>query len=133
MRISIPKFNPVKPSPEHVAFGRRLQSARDAAGIVQADLHALLGLHPSIVSQLENARRRCEVFELYALSKVYQEPMEYLVGGDTVIPRHGTIELDANVQPVVAALMRLPEDARARLGRQFLALIDSERRIAASA
>lgn len=126
----LPEFDPIRPTQAYLDFGRRLREARHAQELEQADMRALVGLHPTIISQIENGRRRCNVFELHAFARAYQRPMEWFVTGAQVIPAGRPVELDTSVSALAEALMGLPEEARAHLLRQVWALVDVERKAA---
>jgi transcriptional regulator with XRE-family HTH domain len=128
--IPIPEFDPLRPAPEYVALGERIRQARIAKSLGQADFKALIGLHPSIISQIENARRQVKTLELAALAYVLDVPMEWLACGDDVVAVGQPVDLDQTTKEVAIRLMHLPVGARERLVRQFISLLEVEAALA---
>ena len=123
----IPKYDPINPPPAYVGVGMRLREARHAAHLEQADLKALIGMGPTVVSQIENARRRISVFELDAFAEVYGASYRWLLHGEEVQDEDGkAIVADPAVRMLASDLMNLPEENRARIMRMIRALVNVE-------
>lgn len=58
----------------------RLRTAREMAGLSQAQVAKILGLHRPSVSEMEAGRRKVSVDELTKLAKIYSVDMEWLAG-----------------------------------------------------
>lgn len=58
----------------------RLRTAREMAGLSQAQVAKILGLHRPSVSEMEAGRRKVSVDELTKLAKIYSIDMEWLAG-----------------------------------------------------
>ncbi len=58
----------------------RLRTAREMAGLSQAQVAKILGLHRPSVSEMEAGRRKVSVEELTKLAKIYSVDMEWLAG-----------------------------------------------------
>lgn len=56
-------------------LGLRLQRARNACGFTQRDVDAKLGYRQDMVSRMETADRRVDVFELIDLATLYGVPL----------------------------------------------------------
>ncbi len=60
--------------------GARLQALRESRGLTLADLAGLTGSSTSTLSRLENGQRRASLEMLLPLARVYQLPLDELVG-----------------------------------------------------
>ena len=58
----------------------RLRTAREMAGLSQAQVAKILSLHRPSVSEMEAGRRKVSVDELTKLAKIYSVDMEWLAG-----------------------------------------------------
>lgn len=67
-------------SREHIA--RRLRQARELAGLSQAQVSNLLGLHRPSISEIEAGRRRVSADELVKLARIYRVAVDWLTKGD---------------------------------------------------
>lgn len=60
----------------------RLRTAREMAGLSQAQVAQILGLHRPSVSEMESGRRRVSAGELARLTEIYSVDMEWLAGSE---------------------------------------------------
>ncbi len=60
----------------------RLRTAREMAGLSQAQVAQILGLHRPAVSEMESGRRRVSAGELARLTEIYSVDMEWLAGSE---------------------------------------------------
>lgn len=58
-------------------MGAELKAAREAAGLSRADLAALLGVHPSAVTQWENGEKAPRLDRMVALRVALHNPALY--------------------------------------------------------
>lgn len=58
----------------------RLRTAREMAGLSQAQVAKILGLHRPSVSEMEAGRRKVSVGELTELAEIYSVDMKWLAG-----------------------------------------------------
>ena len=58
----------------------RLRTTREMAGLSQAQVAKILGLHRPSFSEMEAGRRKVSVDELTKLAKIYSVDMEWLAG-----------------------------------------------------
>jgi len=58
-------------TPSYQRVTRALRSAREAAGLTQAEVAEQLGVYASFVSKVESGERRIDVVELCQLCRVY--------------------------------------------------------------
>lgn len=61
-------------------IGERLRQARDSAGLSQAQVAKLMGLHRPAVTDIESEKRRVSAGELTTFAKLYHVSVEYLTG-----------------------------------------------------
>lgn len=61
----------------------RIRSAREMAGLSQAQVAKLLGLHRPSVSEMEAGRRRVSAGELSKLSEIYSIDLDWLTGSES--------------------------------------------------
>lgn len=112
--------------PTMAAIGRRIQAAREAAGLTQAQLAERLGIasHQSI-SELEQGHRRLQPAELVKLTEVLHRDMDYFIDPFSTaeeaqfswrsspdLPEGGTGEFAARADRLVALLrwLRLSDE-----------------------
>jgi|HigsolmetaAR202D_1030399.scaffolds.fasta_scaffold03287_8 Predicted Zn peptidase len=70
----------VTETPTKAAIGRRIQTAREARGLTQAQLAALLGIaNHQTVSELEQGNRQLQPGELVRLTQVLERDLDYFV------------------------------------------------------
>lgn len=62
----------------------RLRTAREMAGLSQAQVAKMLGLHRPSVSEMEAGRRRVSADELSQLTEIYSVDMEWLAGSEVI-------------------------------------------------
>jgi transcriptional regulator with XRE-family HTH domain len=60
----------------------RLRAAREMAGLSQAQVAKILGLHRPSVSEIEAGRRRVSGEELAKLAEVYSVDLDWLMNGE---------------------------------------------------
>src|SRR5438445_13273249 len=61
-------------------IGERLRQAREAAGLSQAQVAKLMGLHRPAISEIEGERRKVSAGELKQLARYYKVSVEWLTG-----------------------------------------------------
>ncbi len=66
---------------EAQAVGSRLYALRTAANISQAEMGTFLEIHQSAVSRVEGGGQMLTPAQLLALSKLFQVPLDHLLGG----------------------------------------------------
>ena len=64
-------------------IGRRLRTAREVAGLSQAQVAKMLSLHRPSVSEIEAGRRKVSTEELSKLAEIYDVKLNWLMGLDT--------------------------------------------------
>ncbi|MBI2615283.1 MAG: ImmA/IrrE family metallo-endopeptidase, partial [Gemmatimonadetes bacterium] len=69
-----------KLSPSILELGANLRAARERARLTQEEVSAHLHIPRSAVSESEQGKREVSAAELYALARLYGEPMEALLG-----------------------------------------------------
>ena len=83
----------------------RLRSAREMAGLSQAQVAKLLDLHRPSVSEMEAGRRRVSADELARLSEIYSVDLEWLTGSEST-----SDEDDGRIRFAARQLAKLKED-----------------------
>jgi transcriptional regulator with XRE-family HTH domain len=83
----------------------RLRMAREMAGLSQAQVAKILGLHRPSVSEMEAGRRKVSVDELTKLARIYSIDMEWLAGS-TPDATNG----DERIQFAARQLAKLKDD-----------------------
>lgn len=66
-------------SPTYRVFLDRLRSARQQAGLRQADVARQLRKPQSYISKCESGERRVDVVELAAFARLYRLPVEFFI------------------------------------------------------
>lgn len=61
--------------------GARLKQARQQRGLKQADAARRVGVSVSSMSAMENGQRKVDAFELFALARLYRQPMDWFFSG----------------------------------------------------
>lgn len=93
--------------PEYASMGDRLRQARLARGLSLRKLAEVLGVSPSLISQVETGRAKPSVNTLYALANELGISLDVLLFMDTQPP--GTVEgRNAVADPVHAVLPHDP-------------------------
>jgi transcriptional regulator with XRE-family HTH domain len=75
--------------PEYASMGDRLRQARQARGLSLRGLAELLGVSPSLISQVETGRAKPSVNTLYALASELGVSLDVLLFMDTQPPAPG--------------------------------------------
>jgi len=75
--------------PEYASMGDRLRQARQARGLSLRGLAELLGVSPSLISQVETGRAKPSVNTLYALASELGVSLDVLLFMDTEPPAPG--------------------------------------------
>ena len=65
---------------ERKIIASRLRTAREMAGLSQAQVAKMLGLHRPSVSEMEAGRRKVSVNELTKLAEIYSVDIKWLAG-----------------------------------------------------
>ncbi|MCD4823779.1 MAG: helix-turn-helix domain-containing protein [Phycisphaerae bacterium] len=73
---------------KRMKIATRLRSAREMAGLSQAQVAKLLGLHRPSISEMEAGRRRVSADELAQLADIYSVDIDWLVGAETSDGKH---------------------------------------------
>jgi transcriptional regulator with XRE-family HTH domain len=60
----------------------RLRTAREMAGLSQAQVAQILGLHRPSISEIEAGRRKVSADEIKKLAKIYSVDIKWLVGSE---------------------------------------------------
>lgn len=95
--------------PEYASMGERLRRARQARGLSLRGLAEVLGVSPSLISQVENGRAKPSVNTLYALANELGISLDVLLFMDTKPPARGATE--AGTAEVAESLdVGLPHD-----------------------
>ena len=93
--------------PEYADMGDRLRRARQARGLSLRRLAALVGVSPSLISQVETGRAKPSVNTLYALANELGISLDVLLFMDTQPP----VEDDAGPDALTGAMaITLPQD-----------------------
>lgn len=103
--------------PEYASMGERLRRARQARGLSLRGLAEVLGVSPSLISQVENGRAKPSVNTLYALANELGISLDVLLFMDTkppaaAAPQAGTSEVAESLEvgvphdPVQRAALR---------------------------
>lgn len=93
-----PELNsPAAIDPRRAALAVRLRAAREMAGLSQAQVARLMGLHRPSVSEAEAGRRRVSTEELVEFASHYGVSTDWLSGAlpESVDPKDARVELAA--------------------------------------
>ncbi len=82
--------------PEYASMGERLRRARQARGLSLRGLAEVLGVSPSLISQVENGRAKPSVNTLYALASELRISLDVLLFMDTKPPAPAAAEAGAS-------------------------------------
>lgn len=93
--------------PEYASMGGRLRVARKARGLSLRGLAEVLGVSPSLISQVETGRAKPSVNTLYALATELGISLDVLLFMDTQ-PPSATDEGDALAEPIETVLPHDP-------------------------
>ena len=74
-----------KPSDQRLSISDRLRTAREAAGLSQAQVGKLMGLHRPTITEIEAGRRRVSADELTQFADIYG------VGTDWILAEHDSV------------------------------------------
>jgi len=61
-------------------FHQRVKELREEKGLMQKELAKVLHLHPSLICEWENGRKRTSFEGLIALAKFFEVSTDYLLG-----------------------------------------------------
>jgi transcriptional regulator with XRE-family HTH domain len=93
--------------PEYASMGDRLRQARQARGLSLRGLAEVLGVSPSLISQVETGRAKPSVNTLYALASELGISLDSLLFMDTQPPVGGP-EVDVLAEPMETAIPHDP-------------------------
>jgi len=98
---------------EELALAARLRSLRKSTGLSQEEVAEAMSLARSVISAIENGRRKVSGFEARRLARVYQVDVSWLLTGED----------PGGEGPLAQAARRLTRDERKELLRyaEFLA------------
>src|SRR3954454_22916007 len=82
--------------PEYASMGDRLRRARQARGLSLRGLAEVLGVSPSLISQVETGRAKPSVNTLYALASELGISLDVLLFMDTTPPSSHVPEGDGD-------------------------------------
>ena len=96
--------------PEYASMGDRLRQARQARGMSLRGLAEVLGVSPSLISQVETGRAKPSVNTLYALANELGISLDVLLFMDTQPPTLSRASDDSAevVEPVEVTVPQLP-------------------------
>jgi transcriptional regulator with XRE-family HTH domain len=95
-------------------LGERLKEAREYVGLKQDDVAKKLGIPRSALSNVEAGTRKVDAIELAQLAKLYQRPVAWFTGEDSV----GVADkMPAEVAHVARAAAALSHQDRQELAR----------------
>lgn len=96
--------------PEYASMGDRLRQARKARGLSLRGLAEVLGVSPSLISQVETGRAKPSVNTLYALANELGISLDVLLFMDTQPPTRGRAGDDGTevAEPAEVAVPHLP-------------------------
>jgi transcriptional regulator with XRE-family HTH domain len=100
------------------SFAERLRIAREMAGLTQAQVATMLGLHRPTISEIEAGRRKVSAEELTKLAKLYGVGLGWLTEGDEGV---GAIR-DARLELAARELSKLTPEDLDRVVRLLVAL-----------
>ncbi len=95
--------------PEYATMGDRLRQARQARGLSLRGLAELLGVSPSLISQVETGRAKPSVNTLYALANELRISLDVLLFMDTQPPTGDAVAGEAEA-PIEALEIITPHD-----------------------
>lgn len=80
---------------KRMAIAVRLRTAREQAGLTQAQVAKLLNLHRPAISEIEAGRRSVSAEELATLAETYGVSVDWLIGAESPNPERDRLELAA--------------------------------------
>lgn len=97
-------------------IGRKLQQAREDAGLSQEQLASMLGCAQSTLSNYEKGKRRIYLTQLENIAEILNRPIEYFLESNEDSARRGGRQDETLAEPellqIVNALYDLPRDQR---------------------
>lgn len=97
------------------SIGRRLQLAREEAGLSQEQLAARIGCSQSTLSNYEKGRRRLYLAQLEKIAEELQRPVEYFMQPlpeDADVPAEKDLSADPDVKVLADTLAKLSPAGR---------------------
>lgn len=98
------------------SIGKRIQLAREEAGLSQEQLAAKIGCSQSTLSNYEKGRRRLYLAQLEKIAEVLQKPIDYFLQPveekDAGLNSPPAALDDADIQAVLDALQKLSPASR---------------------
>ncbi len=94
-------------------IGRRIQKARDEAGLSQEELASRLSLTQAALSNYELGKRQLSLATLERLAKALERPLSYFI--EDPQPERDPKEeerLDESISEMISLLGEMPEDER---------------------
>ena len=104
------------PEPEYGTMGDRLRRARQAQGLSLRRLADVLGVSPSLISQVETGRAKPSVSTLYALANVLGMSLDELLFMDAQPVERGAVQLPSSEPPGDAFPVDPVQRADSRMG-----------------
>lgn len=98
-------------------IGRKLQQAREDAGLSQEQLAGMLGCAQSTLSNYEKGKRRLYLTQLENIAEILNKPIEYFLESDNESPRRlaqlgESWSEEPELLQIVNALYDLPREQR---------------------
>lgn len=100
-------------------IGRKLQQAREEAGLSQEQLANMLGCAQSTLSNYEKGKRRLYLTQLEQIAEILNKPIEYFLENNNVSERQSTIaninsalDDEPELLQIINALYELPRERR---------------------
>ena len=94
-------------------IGRKIQQARDEAGLSQEELASRLGLTQAALSNYELGKRQLNLTTLEKLARALERPLSYFI--EDPRPERDPQEeerLDGSISEMISLLGEMPEDER---------------------
>lgn len=101
-------------------IGRKLQQAREEAGLSQEQLASMLGCAQSTLSNYEKGKRRLYLTQLEKIAEILNRPIEYFLETSNTNNNHRTKPFNYDYETtegpellqIVNALYELPQEQR---------------------
>jgi transcriptional regulator with XRE-family HTH domain len=114
MRNNRADFSQQSGDADRQALGERLKEAREYVGLKQDDVARKLSIPRSALSNIEAGSRKVDAIELAQMAKLYQRPVAWFTGEDSI----GTAEkMPEEVAHVARAAAALSQQDRQELAR----------------
>ncbi|RJP32111.1 MAG: XRE family transcriptional regulator [Actinobacteria bacterium] len=96
---------------EHI--GRKIQQAREEAGLTQDELASRLGITQAALSNYELGKRRLHLANLNRIAKELSRPIAFFIDEPEPAPDpHEEALLDESISEMISLWYEMPEDER---------------------